>query len=245
MATNKRRIVRSQKDESVGSLALSIMSDGLFPEPEKVDRWQMIVNPGLGYPTCNYEQCLALWNEHKGEILPAWIKKHPGTRPSWWWLFSAPRITPKTAAFLGRASYIGSSPDEFCEPRRRLGGIGTPKHEVLNYAPSFDCGIPNDWVDLWQAEYYNGRRLDIHGNRIGTEYHEGDFKGAPIDPHDPPQYESQASYLKRHGLFEAGEEKRLRPRDFKPEIVEASEEDAEESEVNSGIQWPANSGQIQ
>jgi hypothetical protein len=40
-----------------------------------------------------------------------------------------------------------------------------------------------------------------------------------FDELDPPIYESQASYLKRHGLLEKGELKRLNPEDFEPETA--------------------------
>jgi hypothetical protein len=93
--------------------------------------------------------------------------------------------------------------------RRRLGGIGTPTYEVLSEAPNPDYGIPRSWVDQFQADYYNGRARDIHGNRIGTEYEDGDFKGVPIDPDDPPMFESEAVYLQRHGLLTAAEERHL------------------------------------
>jgi hypothetical protein len=39
-----------------------------------------------------------------------------------------------------------------------------------------------------------------------------------IDKDDPPTFESQADYLKRHGMLLAGEERRA---DFEPEIVSA------------------------
>src|SRR2546426_907078 len=48
-----------------------------------------------------------LWREHRDELLPDFISTHPGRRPHAWWLFDA--VEPS---------------------RRRLGGIGTPKHEV-------------------------------------------------------------------------------------------------------------------
>jgi hypothetical protein len=37
-----------------------------------------------------------------------------------------------------------------------------------------------------------------------------DFRGIAIDPDDPPTFESQAAYLKRHGLFLAGEARRMK-----------------------------------
>jgi hypothetical protein len=108
-------------------------------------------------------------------------RRATGTRPFIWWSLEA------------RA------------PRRRLGGVGTPKHEVLNYFPEIRFGIPVYWVNEWEVSYFNGRRRDIHGNRIGTEYADGHFQGRAIDPDDPPRYESEATYLARLGLLSAAE----------------------------------------
>jgi hypothetical protein len=42
----------------------------------------------------------------------------------------------------------------------------------------------------------------------------------PVDPDDPPTFESQAAYLKRLKLLLPGEEKQLTPDDFTPEWIE-------------------------
>jgi hypothetical protein len=88
------------------------------------------------------------------------------------------------------------------EPRQRLGGTGTPLHECSAYALILSYGVPGFW-----------RRA-------------GDFMGAieidkwpPIDPSDPPVYESEASFLRRHGLLLKGERRRLRAADFLPEKI--------------------------
>jgi len=39
------------------------------------------------------------------------------------------------------------------------------------------------------------------------------------DPADPPRYESQAAYLKRRNLFLGGEEKRIPPEGWGPEVA--------------------------
>jgi hypothetical protein len=49
------------------------------------------------------------------------------------------------------------------------------------------------------------------------------FSGVAIDPNDPPTFESQAAYLKRHGLLLAGEERRLKKADWEPEIATREE----------------------
>src|SRR5262245_9363841 len=40
-----------------------------------------------------------------------------------------------------------------------------------------------------------------------------------IDPDDPPRFESQAAYLRRHDLFLPGEEQRLTSKHFQPEKI--------------------------
>jgi hypothetical protein len=100
-------------------------------------------------------------------------------------------------------------------PKWRLEDM--PKRIAIPYLP---FGLPSAFVDSWAVEYYNGRRRDVHGERIGTEYHEGHFSGLAIDPTDPPRYESQAAYLQRHGLLEEAERRRLPADAFEPEIIQ-------------------------
>jgi len=137
-----------------------------------------------------------VWREYRAELLPEFVVEHPGTRPHAWWRFDAPEPS-----------------------RRRLGGIGTPSPEVLAYAPTFAFGLPVHWVTDWDVAFYNGRAHDVHGQRIGTSHHEGDFKGVAIDPRDPPRFESEASYLKRHGVLTRDERAQLPADAFAPEHV--------------------------
>jgi hypothetical protein len=102
------------------------------------------------------------------------VKRWPGTRPARWWEYSAP------------------------EPRRRLGGTGTPLHECSAYIAPFEYGIPSAWR--------------THGDYFTS--------GTPIDPADPPRFESEAKYLLRLGLLLPGERERLCPRDFWLERIE-------------------------
>jgi hypothetical protein len=84
------------------------------------------------------------------------------------------------------------------EPRRRLGGVGSALHECSGYIAPFENGIPSAWR--------------THGDYFTS--------GTPIDPADPPRFESEAKYLLRLGLLLPGERERLCPRDFWPELVE-------------------------
>jgi hypothetical protein len=72
------------------------------------------------------------------------------------------------------------------------------------------------------VKYYSGTAVDIHGNPIGSRVPNNDFKGVAIDPDDPPLFESQAAYLKRLGLFLAGEARCLSKEDYEPEAIDPS-----------------------
>ena len=126
------------------------------------------------------------WERVKDELIDAWISKHPATRPWGCWEF------------------------ETTEQRRRVGGIGDPAWEHLAYVEHYEFGLPAIWITKFDEEYYNNRRLDIHGKLIETPFKDGDFKGKAIDPEDPPLYESEATYLQRHGLLTPGETKWLK-----------------------------------
>jgi hypothetical protein len=104
------------------------------------------------------------------------------------------------------------------DPRQRLGGIGTPASEVLAYKPIYSFGLPSIFITDWQVKYYSGIAVDIHGAPVGDLYPR-EFKGVAIDPNDPPTFESQPAYLKRHGLLLPGEERRLRKADWDAEAV--------------------------
>ena len=88
------------------------------------------------------------------------------------------------------------------EPRRRLGGIGQAMHEVSAPVEAYEIGLPTIWVTPADVD------------RRGTA-----FEGVPIDAEDPPRFESEASYLERHGLFLPGEKDRLSKADFEFEVV--------------------------
>jgi hypothetical protein len=156
------------------------------------------------------DELAALWAAHADRIVAEHVIIHPGTRPHRWWQYSAPRLP--LGSFPG-LYFDGKLP----EPRRRLGGIGTPVSDVLlACVPIFGYGLPWIWVEQWQVMYYSGLAVDIHGAPIGDRYPNDSFKGVAIDPNDPPTFEPQAAYLKRHGLFLAGEERRS---DFEPETI--------------------------
>jgi hypothetical protein len=75
------------------------------------------------------------------------------------------------------------------EPRQRLGGVGNPA------PPPLWRGAPRYWCGA-----------------PDTQWRE-------MDPEDPPVYESQAEYLRRHALLSVGELERLTPAEFEPETI--------------------------
>jgi hypothetical protein len=134
------------------------------------------------------------WEVHREFIVAHWIKEHPGSRPSYWWKYSAP------------------------EPRRRLGGIGTPTDEAFNYVPSYRFGIPDSWVNQWEIELYSGRIMGVDGKPIISA--DRGFVAVVPNPDNPPIYESEAAYLRRLGMFLPGEAARLISSDFEPVELE-------------------------
>jgi hypothetical protein len=112
----------------------------------------------------NLEQ---LWKQNRDVILAEHIKDDPGTRPSAWWRYDAPRMPVGT--------FPGWSVDGTV-PQARALLSGKP---VRDDWTNFRYGLPS-----WK-----------HDDEIRV-------------------FESQAAYLKRHGLFFAGEERRS---NFEPE----------------------------
>ena len=199
MATNRKRTPRSRRESNLSQEQL----DWLYDRPDSDDFWSIFDDS---------PDKKTLWDANKDEVLKVWVNGFPCTRPSHWWLYDAPETPVKCRAFKCTQAQ-----------RERLGGVGTPRHEVLCIGPSFTLGIPDSWVSQQEADYYNGRAKDIHGAPIGTNYKEGHFDGLAIDPNDPPRYESQAAYLQRHGLLTTEEKAHLKkhPVLLEPEEITA------------------------
>ena len=154
--------------------------------PDDLRSWLADENPKYtGFYFLTDLELRAAWNKAKDEILEDWAREEPGARPRYWWQYEAP------------------------EPRRRLGGTGTPSYEVSAYVEHYEWGLPDHWVT----------QPDV--DRPG-----GDFAGVAIDPSDPPRFESEAAYLGRLGLFLPGELERLSEADFEPELIMPEEGDA-------------------
>lgn len=130
-----------------------------------------------------------IWRIWGPSVLERWLRDRPGSRPSLWWKYEAPRLPAK-----GTGSFYDGKLEE---PRRQVGGSGLTQWEAgENWLPHLKCGIP-----------------------ASREC----FK--TFDPSDPPNYEAQAVYLKRHGLLTAEEAEALtnRPEAWEPEILKFTE----------------------
>jgi len=158
-----------------------------------------------------------LWEACREDILARWVVAAPGTRPWGWWWHDAPRW--RAEDMPAQARVLNPKAFSFPEPRRRLGGTGTPQYECLAVVPRLEAAIPVDWVSSFDADFYRGKAKDIHGNPIGTEFVGHRFDGKAIDFGNLPRYEAEASYLKRHNLLLPGEAERLTDADFAAETV--------------------------
>lgn len=245
MPTKRTRKTRNIITD-VSDGALWVMGDEvLYPEPDELNDWELDFVPGFRHPTASHtETCRSAWDACKADILSDWITRFPGTRPQYWWTFDSPRMSQEDVKKHGWIGWFFVS--RLCEPRRRVGGTGTPAHEVLNYVPSFSLGIPDQWLEQDDVELYNGRTRHVVTGELITadgKWKEGNFAGKAIDANNPPRYESQASYLTRHSLLLPAEKSRLRPADFEPELITVFEEIETESPSRLSIKTAAPCGE--
>ena len=124
-----------------------------------------------------YDEALhrRLWKKFRNLVLEEWIAKAPGTRPTAWWTYDAPRQPRGTFA---DCYYDGKLP----EPRKKLSGTGIPAWECYNLVPDYDHGAPTCW--------------------------------SGVELSDLPCFESEAAFLKRHGLLSSAEKRKLHRSDF-------------------------------
>lgn len=156
------------------------------------ERYDLDADQSIGGRKSNKQ----LWNDYRSHVLTRWVVEMPGTRPSLWWRYDAPR---RPTGEFADCFWDGVLP----VARERVGGVGTPLHEVLAYVPHFYLGVPVLWAYPDDPTYSSFDSVTA------------------INLSDPPIFESQASWLRRLGLFERGEEARLSPADFHPQSVTA------------------------
>ncbi|MBW1696066.1 MAG: hypothetical protein JRH18_08955 [Deltaproteobacteria bacterium] len=147
----------------------------------------------IDYRTAHGDKKLReLWNRLRDKVLPDFIRRNPGKRPFCFHRYDAP-LEPVNSLIKGFKM----------AHRKRLGGAGQAKWEVLSYRPRFAFGLPlvKDFVEREQAEFWK--------SRFGLDM-------VPINPDDPPLFESEAAYLDRHGLLMVAEKRKLTEADFEP-----------------------------
>jgi hypothetical protein len=205
MPTKRTRTTRNIIAD-ISETALWILGDRiLYLEPAHIDSWEIFTTGLDACLICSENQ--QIWDSAKDQVLSDWIKKFPGTRPSFWWLHSAPRMSESDLQAHGwnDCFFTDSIPDL----RARLGGIGSTKTEYCSHAPRFRCGIPGNF--LLPRDLVEDADLIRKGAKA-------------IDRDDPPRFESQATYLERHDLLMPGEKTRLSKKDYEPETISLTDE---------------------
>jgi hypothetical protein len=175
---SRARRPRTRADGGMSDIAWAFFLEEIPPDITQAEQEEL---NDLTYDFDSEHRAGGLWREHREQIVEAWITEYPGTRPSHWWAV------------------------ESTEPRRRLGGTGTPCHERLAHGEHYERGVPDQWIRQSDIDVYAliGSPLDVPA----------------LDPTDPPLYESEAAYLERLGLWLPGERRRVPKKDFQPESV--------------------------
>lgn len=126
----------------------------------------------------------SLWNEYRDEILERWIDKKPGTRPSLWWEFDAPR---QQMGIWPGCCWDGELP----EPRKRLGGTGIVAWLKLNVKPCYFKGIPKLWhsidyaaLPLFESEAAYLKRYGLLSSEEMQRVKENDYEPVSLDAID-------------------------------------------------------------
>jgi hypothetical protein len=137
MPTN-RRFRKSQSRGRVTEAQWAYLLDDR-ERSKQLDAWEEFM---LGAPHDNYAALRLLWNAYREQILEVWIREFPGTRPSAWWKFDAPRIALGT---WPGCFWDGKLP----EPRLKLSGSGIPSWDAgWAILPHFELGIATSWVHV-------------------------------------------------------------------------------------------------
>ena len=213
MARQRVTAVRKRRSIEITDREFAYLSDVADYESRDGNSFAML---DLLYPVRGGETLRVKWGAVRDEIMSRWVAERPGTRPRAWWLVDAPRWD--------------DSPDDYdrtlTQPRRRLGGTGTPIFECLCYVPHFEYGIPDTFISASTLAHYNE-----HGKNRGLKnWERPDEPVEAIDPKDPPQYESQARYLWDRDLLEPEEKRAVKKLGLldEVELVERHEDELDE-----------------
>lgn len=204
MPTKRKRRAHHLR-ETLSDGLLDFLSDGRldYGENEQEKLTWMILEPR--------HRLREAWDVARNLILEEWREEFPGTRPTQWWEFDAPRVSDETLMSWGYTPkmYLWRADERPADPRRRVGGTGSPDFEHFNVTPTFEKGIPSGWIDTFDTLYYRGRAFDVQGLAVGQKYIGNDFRGIAVDRSNPPTFESEAEYLRRHDLLTSAEQQYL------------------------------------
>src|SRR5687768_703005 len=98
--------------------------DRELPEASSDDTWWRICEAGACVEALAHypRSAVVLWRANRDALLAEWLRDSPGRRPRAWWDADAPRLP------VGAPYSRGGHGEQLAEPRRRLGGTGTPAH---------------------------------------------------------------------------------------------------------------------
>lgn len=125
MPTNRKRIARSRS-----------------APPIDPDFWRILTDQEPSNPFSDFalrdDERRALWAEHRERILSEWVAAYPGTRPSHWWRYDAPRLPARQHGKYADCFFA----QDLIQPRRQIRGTGVPAHTVSAQVPQWRLGIP-------------------------------------------------------------------------------------------------------
>ena len=170
MAHARRRLLETRPKLEISEGVWNYLCDIPYEDLDSETKFAIILlEAGDG------EALREVWGRARGEVLGAWLKDHPGTRPAVFWRFDTPHQPLGTH---DGCFYDGKLP----QPRKQISGAGCPAWAVMAHVPAYSLGLPTLW--------------------------------AGYEPSNPPVFESQAAYLRRHGLLAVSEKRILTPADF-------------------------------
>jgi hypothetical protein len=141
MPTN-RRFRKSQNREKLTECQWAYLLDDV-ERAKRLDAWETFM---VEDSRDNYSALRPLWTEYREQVLKVWIAESPGTRPSAWWKFDAPRIAQGT---WPGCFWDGKLP----EPRLKLSGSGIPSWDAgWAILPHFELGIATSWVHVLEDD---------------------------------------------------------------------------------------------
>jgi hypothetical protein len=166
---------------------------------------------GLGLNQHYELAAFRFWETVEPDVMDHWLDAHAGSRPSGFWWWRAPEPLRMRIGGSGEAAwrdYTGKAEPvtgrRVCKQFSRGGLLmRMPEMKAVtadqpDYRGTWH-GLP---ITGWDA--YEGIRRE----RVST-----------IDAANPPTFESEASYLRRHKLLTAAEAKMLGDDDFEPVVL--------------------------